>query len=453
MANPRILVVDDDPAIGAVLSALLSQEQMTADWFKDGVAALAALDGGDYDAVLTDVRMPGLDGMALLDRITAQRPELPVVLLTAHGNVPMAVEAMKRGAADFLLKPFDRDGLLFVLRKAMLAAEHEAASLERPASKALLGASPAMRELEELIGRAARGTATVLIRGESGTGKELVARALHDASPRHAGPFVKLHCAALPESLLESELFGYEKGAFTGASTRKPGRIELAHGGTLFLDEIGEIPLAMQVKLLRVIQEREFERLGGHETVHVDVRFLAATHRDLETLVQKEQFREDLFYRLNVVRLRLPPLRERAGDVALLARHFCPVHARANRRPALTLTDEMVSLLAAQPWPGNVRQLENFIERLVVLADGPQLSMDDVLRELASERPRPSAAAADASRDGAHDLSLGESRRKSERAALQAALARAGNNRTLAARLLRVSRRTLYTKLDEHGLL
>ena len=453
MLDPRILVVDDDPAIGAVLSGLISQEQMTAHWVENGKAALAALDTGHFDAVLTDVRMPGLDGMGLLDRLRTEHPDLPVVLLTAHGTVPMAVDAMKRGAADFLLKPFDRDELLFVLRKAMLAAEHDAALPARPGSKTLLGASPPMRELEQLIPRAARGTATVLIRGESGTGKELVARALHDASSRRTGPFVKLHCAALPDSLLESELFGYEKGAFTGAGTRKPGRIELADGGTLFLDEIGEIPLGMQVKLLRVIQEREFERLGGQETVHVDVRFVAATHRDLEALVQTNQFREDLFYRLNVVPLRLPALRDRAGDVALLARHFCTTHARANRRPAMSLTDEMVRLLAAQPWPGNVRQLENFVERLVVLADGPQISMDDLLREIASEPSRSSALTGAPALDGAADLSLDETRRKTERAALDAALMRTGNNRTLAARLLGISRRTLYTKLEEHGLL
>jgi two-component system response regulator AtoC len=453
MASERILVVDDDPAIGAVLGGLLSQEQMSAHWAENGEAALAALDTGHFDAVLTDVRMPGLDGMQLLERIIAQRPDLPVVLLTAHGTVPMAVEAMKRGAADFLLKPFDRDEMLFVLRKAMLAAERGSGMPERPASKILLGTSPAMRELEELIARAARGGATVLIRGESGTGKELVARALHKASPRSRGPFVKLHCASLPDSLLESELFGYEKGAFTGANTRKPGRIELADGGTVFLDEIGEIPLGMQVKLLRVIQERELERLGGHDTLRIDVRFVAATHRDLEALVSKGQFREDLFYRLNVVPLRLPPLRDRTGDVVLLARHFCATHARANGRPDLKLSDDVLPLLAAQPWPGNVRQLENFIERLVVLTDGSRITLDDVVRELAPAPPRSSEREESRVMGEASDLSLDERRRTGELSALQAALARAGNNRTLAARLLGVSRRTLYSKLQQHGLL
>jgi two-component system response regulator AtoC len=424
---------------------------MTAKWVASGEAALTALEGEAFDAVLTDVRMPGLDGMGLLDRIGALQPDMPVVLLTAHGTVPLAVEAMKRGAADFLLKPFDRDEMLFVLRKAMLAAERSGAPLERSAARKLLGASAVMRELDDLIARAGRGTATVLIRGDSGTGKELVARALHDVSPRRAGPFVKLHCAALPDSLLESELFGYEKGAFTGAATRKPGRIELADGGTLFLDEIGEVPLGMQVKLLRVIQEREFERLGGHDTVHVDVRFLAATHRDLEALVDRGQFREDLFYRLNVVPIRLPALRERPGDVPLLARHFCAVHAHADGGRDIVLTDEAVAVLATQPWPGNVRQLQNFIERLVVLTEGRQIGIDDVLRELAREQPR--SADDDPAAPAAADLSLDENRRKSERAALQAALARAGNNRTLAARLLGVSRRTLYTKLELHGLL
>jgi two-component system response regulator AtoC len=446
----RVLVVDDDPAIGTVLSALLKQGGLGARWVDSAQTALGVLEQDDFDVVLSDVKMPGLDGLGLLDRLTSLRSDLPVILLTAHGTVPMAVDAMKRGAADFLLKPFDSEEVLFVIRKALATVVGRGVP-DRPPSKTVVGASPAMRQLDDLVRRAARGAATVLIRGESGTGKELVARALHDTGWRPEGPFVKLHCAALPETLLESELFGYEKGAFTGAATRKPGRIELADGGTLFLDEVGDIPLAMQVKLLRVIQERELERLGGNETLHVDVRFVAATHRDLESLVAKGLFREDLFYRLNVVPLRLPPLRERDGDVVLLARHFCAVHARANHRPDLTLTADALDLLAAQPWPGNVRQLENFIERLVVLSDHASISAADVKRELGLETPIPREEAAARSR-GPADLSLGAQRRHSEREALMAALQRSGNNRTLAARLLGISRRTLYTKLEEHGL-
>jgi two-component system, NtrC family, response regulator AtoC len=446
----RILVVDDDPAVGTILGALLDQAGFQATYVESGQAALAELDARAYDVVVTDVRMPGLDGMELLDRVVHQRPDLPVVLLTAHGTISLAVDAMKRGASDYLLKPFDRDEILFVINKALAATEHRAAAPERPRAKTMVGKSEALREVDELVRRAARGKATVLIRGESGTGKELVARALHDTGPWAAGPFVKIHCAALPETLLESELFGYEKGAFTGANSRKPGRIELAHGGTLFLDEVGDIPLTMQVKLLRVIQDRELERLGGRDTLRVDVRFVAATHRDLEGMVAREQFREDLFYRLNVVPIWLPPLRDRSGDVELLVRHFCAIHARANSRPAVAVADDVVQLLAEQPWPGNVRQLENFIERLVVLSDDPQISVEDVRRELVRQQP-----AEERSRrtPGGGTLSLDEQRKRSERESLTAALTRAGNNRTLAARLLGVSRRTLYTKLEEHRLL
>jgi two-component system response regulator AtoC len=449
----RVLLVDDDPAIGTVLTALLKQGGLGAMWADSAETALGLLARHDFDVVLSDVKMPGLDGLGLLDRLAQERPDVPVVLLTAHGTVPMAVDAMKRGAADFLLKPFDSDEVLFVLRKA-LALATSAATRDRPPSKALVGTSPAMRKLDELVRRAARGTATVLIRGESGTGKELVARAVHDTGSRSEGPFVKLNCAALPEALLESELFGYEKGAFTGAATRKPGRIELAHGGTLFLDEIGDIPLGMQVKLLGVLQERQFERLGGCETLRVDVRFVAATHRDIESLVARGHFREDLFYRLNVLPVWLPALRERSGDVVLLAEHFCAVHARANGRPNITLTPDALTLLAAQPWPGNVRQLENFIERLVVLADGLSVSRADVELQLRGEVPiirdeLPTFAP----RNNAAEMSLDDSRRQSERDALTAALVRSGNNRTLAARLLGISRRTLYTKLDYYGLI
>jgi two-component system response regulator AtoC len=397
--------------------------------------------------------MPGLDGMALLDRVVQQRPDLPVILLTAHGTVSLAVDAMKRGASDFLLKPFDRDEMLFVINKALTATTRRAAAPERPPSKTMVGGSQVLRDVEELVRRAARGKATVLIRGESGTGKELVARALHESGPGAGAPFVKIHCAALPETLLESELFGYEKGAFTGANTRKPGRIELAHGGTLFLDEVGDIPLTMQVKLLRVIQDRELERLGGRETLRVDVRFVAATHRDLETMVAREQFREDLFYRLNVVPIRLPPLRERKGDVELLARHFCAVHSSANGRAGIALTADVLQMLSEQNWPGNVRQLENFIERLVVLSDGPQITAEDFRRELAREQSGPSPQERTRPTPGGEMLSLDEQRKRTERESLRAALTRAGNNRTLAARLLGVSRRTLYTKLEEHRLL
>jgi two-component system, NtrC family, response regulator AtoC len=455
-----VLLVDDDPAVAKVLGALLVQAGLTVHTAKSGAEALALLGQKPIDVVVSDVRMPGMSGLELLGEVTRLCPEVPIVLMTAHGTVPMAVEAMKAGAADFILKPFDREEILFTVRKALLRAQGDAA-LSPLKTSAFVGRSAAMAEMEALLTRAAAGTATVLLRGESGTGKELAAKVVHDASPRRSGPFVKLHCAALPETLLESELFGYEKGAFTGAATRKPGRVELAGGGTLFLDEIGDITPQVQVKLLRLLQEREFERLGGTQTLKVDVRFVAATHRPLEEMVKKGEFREDLFYRLNVVPVWLPPLRTRPEDIEPLARHFLEVHAKANGRQPFTLAADALQALQAQPWPGNVRQLQNFMERLVVLSDGPNLTGEDVARELARQpglMPTPpqgepmSAAAPAVAPTGSEPKTLESQRRETERQALLDALKRAGDNRTLAARLLGISRRTLYNKLEEYGL-
>jgi two-component system response regulator AtoC len=455
-----VLLVDDDPAVAKVLGALLVQAGLTVHTAKSGAEALQLLRQKPIDVVVSDVRMPGMSGLELLAEVTRSGPEVPIILMTAHGTVPMAVEAMKAGAADFILKPFDREEILFTVRKALLRAQGDA---ERSTLKtsAFVGRSAAMAQVEALLTRAAAGTATVLVRGESGTGKELAAKVVHDASPRRSGPFVKLHCAALPETLLESELFGYEKGAFTGAATRKPGRVELANGGTLFLDEIGDITPQVQVKLLRLLQEREFERLGGTQTLKVDVRFVAATHRPLEEMVKKGEFREDLFYRLNVVPVWLPPLRARPEDIEPLARHFLEVHAKANARSPFTLAADALQALQAQPWPGNVRQLQNFMERLVVLSDGPNLTGEDVARELARQpglMPTPpqgaplDTAAPVAAPTGSEPKTLESQRRETERQALLDALKRAGDNRTLAARLLGISRRTLYNKLEEYGL-
>ncbi len=446
------LVVDDDAAVRQVLVALLRQDGLRAIGAKSADEALALLERGGVDVIISDVRMPGMDGLTLLRRSSATWPDIPVVLLTAHGTIPLAVEAMKAGAHDFLSKPFEREEVLFVVRKALLAAEHAAgAASEGGATQALLGQSPALREVQDRIRRAAGSAATVLIRGETGSGKELVARAIHDASARSARPFVKLNCAALPETLLESELFGHEKGAFTGAASRKPGRVELAEGGTLFLDEIGDVPAATQVKLLRVLQERELERLGGTSTLRVDVRFIAATHRDLEQLLNEAKFREDLFYRLNVIPIDVPPLRARPDDIALLARHFLAASARANGK-ALSLEPSALTPLCEQAWPGNVRQLENFVERLVVFSDGPLLSKSDVQRELARDAARQRVAPA-ARGAAIRAVGLDEQRRQTERRAIEEALTRAGDNRALAARLLGISRRTLYKRLEEFGLL
>ncbi|WP_342378953.1 sigma-54 dependent transcriptional regulator [Myxococcus stipitatus] len=460
-----VLLVDDDPAVSKVLGALLAQAGLTTYAAKDGEEALAHLERKPVDVVVSDVRMPGMDGMRLLTEIARNWPDVPVILLTAHGTVPLAVEAMKAGAADFVLKPFDREEILFTIRKALLRAHGDEANEPLRTPSAFVGGSRRMQDVQALLAKAAAGMATVLLRGESGTGKELAAKAVHDGSPRRAGPFVKLHCAALPDTLLESELFGYEKGAFTGAATRKPGRVELAHGGTLFLDEIGDISPTVQVKLLRVIQERELERLGGTQTLKVDVRFVAATHQPLEYLVKQGRFREDLFYRLNVVPLWLPSLRERPEDIEPLARHFLDAHAKTNARPPFTLTAEGLAVLQAQPWPGNVRQLQNFLERLVVLADGQTLTGEDVMRELARQpglsspvppasHATPTAPESGAQATGSESGRTLESQRKDmERQAMVDALKRAGDNRTLAARLLGISRRTLYNKLEEHGLM
>ena len=435
MPNGHVLVVDDDEAVGRVLAALLHQAGLGATWVADAAQALAFVDKKNADAVIADVRMPGMDGIELLGELRRRWQDLPVLMLTAHGTIPLAVEAMKRGAADFLLKPFDRDEILLAVNKA----------LARPAappvdvSSSGVGESEIMAELWARVARVAATESTVLVRGETGTGKALVAQAIHERSRRAKGAFITVQCAGFPESLLESELFGYEKGAFTGAASRKPGRVELAQGGTLFLDEIGELSPAVQVKLLRLLQERTFERLGGTQPLTADVRFIAATHRSLEQMVEKREFREDLFYRLNVIPIDVPPLRARKGDIALLARHFC---AQASQQigAVVKLSDEAVQSLEAQPWPGNVRQLQNVMLRLAVLSVSDTLSVTDVQRELDGGAQAPA------------EEGLRSKVREAEVESLKQALAKTHGNRTLAARLLGISRRTLYNKLDEYGL-
>jgi two-component system response regulator AtoC len=450
-----VLVVDDDVAVGTVLVGLLRQAGMSAAHVPAADAALRALADDPADVVVTDLRMPGMDGMQLLATVAARWPGLPVIVLTAHGTVALAVDAMRAGAADFLLKPFDRDQIVYVVEKAMHAARHAAAQPGGAAAPgpAIVAESAAAREVNALLARAAKSNATVLIRGESGTGKELAARAIHAQSPRSAGPFVALHCAALPDTLLESELFGYEKGAFTGATCRKPGRIEVADGGTLFLDEIGDVPLHTQVKLLRVLQERSFERVGGTQAVHVDARVVAATHRDLDAMVATKTFREDLYYRINVVPIALPPLRARVEDIEPLVAGFVRTFAAANGKPGLAVSADAIRRLEREPWPGNIRQLQNFAERLVVFADGDVVSLQDVERQLGSPSGAGSAPqVAGAAGSGAPPGTLDERRKEAEASALRDALARVGGNRTRAARILGVSRRTLYNMLAEHGV-
>ena len=442
-----ILVVDDDEAVGKVLAALLGQAGHRPTWVPSAESALALLDRRSFDLVVSDVRMPGLSGLELLRVLKQQAPEVPVVLLSAHGSVPMAVEAMRDGAADFMLKPFNRDEVLFVVQKALAATapERDAPPAAAPdaSSELLVGSAPALEDARARIRQAAPTPATVLLLGETGTGKELAARAVHALSPRAKGPFVRLNCGALPDALFESEVFGYEKGAFTGATQRKPGRVELAAGGTLFFDEVGELSAAAQVKLLRLLQEREYERLGGTETLRADVRVVAATHRDLPDLVARGQFREDLYYRLNVVPVTLPPLRDRADDVATLTRHFVTTMGAHYGRADLTVAPDALALMRSFAWPGNVRQLQHFIERLVVLTPaGAPIDAAVVRRELALLAPARQVDPA----------SLPGQREQAERRAIEEALSRAQGNRTVAARLLGVSRRTLYNKLEALGL-
>jgi two-component system response regulator AtoC len=415
--------------------------------------------------VIADLAPPDMPGSALLSTILERWPGTPVVLVASTASVPEAVEALKSGAVDFLVQPVDREQLSFIARKAFAGAARQLQP-QAGADARLLGDSPLMRDVLSQLRKAAAGTATVLVRGESGTGKELAARAIHRASPRASQPFIKIDCASLPDTLLESELFGYEKGAFTGASARKPGRVELADRGTLFLDEIGELTGTLQAKLLRLLQDREIERLGSTRTLRVDVRVVAATHRDLETMVERGQFRQDLFYRLNVVPIWLPPLRARRDDITELALHFCSTFAAANRKSEVTLDAGALRALRGQRWGGNVRQLQNLIERLVVMTDTPVIDEQAVRAELGRQvrfQTQPStgsAGASDAPLSVEQDPAAGSvvgpldaEMLAAEKKAIQRALRHAAGNRTLAARLLGVSRSTLYLKLEEHGLL
>jgi two-component system response regulator AtoC len=459
MAQARVLVVDDDAGVAMVLAGLLRQggyEVVVASSAREGLELAAS---SQLDIVLTDLRMPGMDGMALLGALRQQAPDLPVMMLTAHGSIEAAVAAMRAGAVDFLTKPFRREDVLYSVQKALAAAAPLAGAPPRlELGGGLLGSSPAMVAVKDTIARAARSMATVFIRGESGTGKELAARSVHAQSKHAGGPFVAVNCAALPDQLLESELFGYEKGAFTGASQRKPGRVELADGGTLFLDEMGDVSAAVQAKLLRLLQEKEFEPLGATRTRKCTARFIAATHRDLEEMVASGAFREDLYYRLNVVPIWMPPLRERKDDLPELARGICAALARDNERPRLALAEGAVAALAAHDWPGNVRELANFIERLVVFSERDEISAAEVARELArSPRPRSRAPELDEARPSSppepESDDLAARRNQAERTAIHDALEKARGNRTKAARLLGISRRTLYKRLHSLGML
>jgi two-component system response regulator AtoC len=466
-----VLVVAGEPTRGQLVVLLRREDARTLVCAR-GSEALDRLHGEPAEIVLAELDMPDMTALELAGALQEKWPGLPLIVLADESRAERAEAVLQAGAADVLEIPIEAEGLKFVLGKAQAAVKSQAARPPPPSSSTkagILGQSPAMRQAEATLQRAAQGNATVLVRGESGTGKELVARAIHDASPRAKQPFVKIDCTALPENLLDSELFGYEKGAFTGAVSRKPGRVELADKGTLFLDEIGELSLPLQAKLLRLLQDRQFERIGGVKTIHVDVRIVAATHRDLETMIERDQFRLDLFYRLNVVPLWLPPLRARREDIELLATHFCKACGAANGKPGVTIHPEALKFLRSQRWPGNVRQLQNFIERLVVLTTDDVITLPFVRGELEQrvtfqtqpgsshavlqvEPAAPSIAVVPSQADAAV-LSLGTELRAAEKRAIERALKTAKGNRSMAARLLNLSRSTLYAKLQEHGLL
>ena len=378
MANPlRVLVVDDDPGMRDGMAMSLKRAGFVTEQAKSGEEALRMTRPGAFDAVVTDLRMMGMDGLQLTARLKALDPGMPVLLVTAFGSLDTAREAMRLGAFDFLSKPFSPEELVNAVRKAIQNDTHLKA--EEPGdAPVILTQDPVLAETLALARRAADSRATILIQAESGTGKELLAKLIHAASPRRKGAFVAINCAAIPENLLESELFGYEKGAFTGATSAKQGRFEMAEGGTLVLDEIGELPLVLQGKLLRALQERTVDRLGGNRPIQVDVRLIALTNRDLATEVREGRFREDLYYRLNVIPLRLPPLRERTADLVLLAVHFAERYARENDRATPKLSPSFLAALDRHPWPGNIRELENAVQRCVVLNHGSTLTEKDL---------------------------------------------------------------------------
>lgn len=452
---PRILIVEDEEKLRRVLSMQLESngyEVRTATSAEEGLAS-----ADSADLILTDIRLPGMDGLAFLDAIRRRHPQSTTVVMTAYSSVETAVEAMKRGAADFLAKPFSLEHLMAVLTKARqyhaLREENKALRDElgrRYRFTNIVGSGARMQEILAALARVAPTRSTVLLCGESGVGKDLLARAIHQNSPRAGGPFVKINCTALPESLMESELFGYEKGAFTGAAAAKSGKFEQAEGGTVFLDEIGDVPPTIQVKLLRVLQEREFERLGSNRTRQIDVRVVAATNVDLRRALEEGNFREDLYYRLNVFPITVPPLRERREDIPALAEMFLARFARDLGSPVRGISAEALRMLLDYHWPGNVRELENVIERSLVLAQGEALQPEDIRLDYAPRR-----ALKPGNGNGQGDswfLPEGLSLEEHERQLIREALRRTGGNKSHAARLLGLTRNALRYRLASMGL-
>lgn len=446
--NFTILVIDDEKNIREGLSAALELEGYSVRLAADGREGLAQIEKGDIDLVITDLRMPGISGEEVLARVRGESPGIPVIVLTGHGSIDTAVDAMRNGAYDFLTKPLSLDRLTLIVKRALAGREleirHSSLQQELDAKtsfESIIGKSAEMQRIFQMVRKAADSKASVLITGESGTGKELIANALHNLSPRKDKPFIKVHCAALSESLLESELFGHEKGAFTGAAARKRGRFELANGGTIFLDEIGEINQNVQIKILRVLQDKRFERVGGEETLEVDVRVIAATNRNLEEEILQGRFREDLFYRLNVVHIQVPPLRERKDDIPLMLNAFLDEFNRENNKSITGFDSRSRSALYKYDWPGNIRQLRNCVESAVVMCSGSQISLEDL--------PPTIRGAAEAS---VIQVPMGITLAEAEKIIIQQNLAANQGNKSKTADVLDIGRKTLHRKLEEYQL-
>ena len=478
MQPAKILVADDEQNLRRVLAALLRRNGHDVLQAASGLEAIEQL--SDVDVVITDLRMPGADGMEVLRTASRNFPHVPVIMITAYGSVGQAVEAIKAGAFDYIEKPFEQEAIRVIVDKAIgqakanrLAPRQTLYSATEIGRFGLVGQSAEMHAIFEVIEKVADTPSTVLITGESGTGKELVAKALHEQSSRKQGPFIKINCAAIPKTLMESELFGYEKGAFTGATSSKPGRFELADGGTLFLDEIGEIPVEMQVKLLRAIQESEFERVGGLKTIKVDVRLITATNRDLEAEIARGNFREDLFYRLNVVPLRIPPLRLRTGDIPLLVQHVIKKFNERLRKSITGIADDALAALEGHAWPGNIRELENVLERTILFCKGDRIERAELQLASATNNsgameaipavppasgPVPAPVGDDDESDEHGEISASlkdvvkAETARVERELIVKALDETGGNVTQAARLLKISRKSLQMKMKEFGL-
>lgn len=442
-----VLIIDDEKNIREGLGAALELEDYTVALASDGKEGLERIQKGDIDLVITDLRMPKISGEQVLAKVTAENPGIPVIVLTGHGSIDSAVDAMRNGAYDFLTKPLNLDQLILIVKRALqgreLALKHKELQEElnsRKSFESIIGKSAEMQRIFETVRKAAGSKASVLITGESGVGKELIANALHNLSPRRENSMIKVHCAALSESLLESELFGHEKGAFTGAVARKRGRFELAHGGTIFLDEIGEIDQNVQIKILRVLQDKRFERVGGEETVEVDVRLITATNRDLEKEVAEGRFREDLYYRLNVVHIHVPPLRERRDDIPLLITAFLQEFAKENGKNIEGIDARARAALYKFDWPGNIRQLRNCLESAVVMCSGSIIKLEDLPPTIAGSGEADSIA-----------VPAGITMAEAEKIIILQNLAINKGNKSKTADILGIGRKTLHRKLDEYA--